>query len=132
MENWTITALAAAVGILLFAVGYLLGERRGRAAEKIEFKPKPEKIYDTLAGEPTPNYPIPNAPRGQPPPQPRTTPGVRIVSPREAIFHEMQKRDGLVDRPPERMPPAVAAEFLTEAATQKDKEKSNGYNRQEG
>ena len=121
MENGAIIGLLSGIGILLFLVGYLLGERRREPkmlpgnTEFLDLPPKQAEI-------PT-EYRIPKAPPSEYRPGHKPG-GIRILSPREAIFKEMQKRDGLTDQP-EPVPPAVAHEFLKEAAgnnTQNHKE----------
>jgi len=122
MENGTLIVLETLISLLLFTVGYLLGERKGIGS----VKPNDAAPDRQPPIEPAVKYPIPRAPRTtRPNSQPDRSSGVRVVSPREAIFNEMRRRDGIVDEPPpEMIPPAVANEFLNEAAlTQKEKDK---------
>ena len=107
----TTATLAAVISILLFAVGFLLGERRAVAERKTRVHDAEPVAKEEPAANP---LPIPKAPRRTPGP-PSTTgsrhTGIRVVGPQEAILRERQRRDGLV----ENVPPAVANEFLTEA-----------------
>ena len=117
MESAIIPALSLTVGILLFLVGYLLGERR-----RPETAAKPEPVNKPAESPTVSPYKIPKAPPTIPPESSvgngrgRGGGGIRVVSPREAIFQDRQKRDGLLEAGVERIPPAVAQEFLNEAA----------------
>ena len=104
-------ALATIISVLLFAVSFLLGERRAKRQETArvqEAEPIPAQEPAAISD------PIPQTSR-------RTRSqtennqlpkGMRIVGPAEAIARARREKDGLVE---ERVPPAVAEEFLTEA-----------------
>jgi hypothetical protein len=106
-----IAILSIALDVLLFAVGYLMGERNARVDA-----PKSKPIIEIPAAPPI--IQVPKAPPAQ-----NNQSGMkplRIVSPREAIYAEQQKRDGLVPtptpKPPaESIPPALKTEFLKDA-----------------
>jgi len=108
--DFILTALAITIGVLLFAIGYLLGERKTiKPAAAVQ----PPQVQP--ASQPVVNQ-VPKAPRNQPTNNEPTRHGMRVVSPREAIMGEMAKRDGLVRKAPvEKIPVEVANEFMQEA-----------------
>jgi hypothetical protein len=108
--------LAAVIGILLFAVGFLMGERRARIQETARVhETEPVPAQEPAAN---PSYPIPQAPSRRTTPGLRSTTGsrhaggVRIVGPQEAIARALREKDGLVE---ELVPQQVANDFLAEA-----------------
>jgi hypothetical protein len=108
--EFIVTALGMIASVLLFVVGYLLGERSARTVPQTIIERKPE--IQTPVTKQVPKAPANtsvnknNSPVG----------GLRVVSPREAIAAERQKRDGIVrTAPPERIPVEVANEFMQEA-----------------
>jgi hypothetical protein len=109
--DFILAALAITIGVLLFAIGYLLGERKTIKPAATVQQPQVQ-----AASQPVINQ-VPKAPRSQT--STNNDPihhGMRVVSPREAIMGEMMKRDGVVRTPPvEKIPVEVANEFMQEA-----------------
>ena len=102
LEMGVIAFLATFAGVLLFVVGYFMGERN---AKRVEQTPP---ISAKAVSEPqrVPPAPPENTGYGR----------LKVRSPREVIFEEQQKRDGIVPTPKiPQIPPAVRKDFLKEA-----------------
>jgi threonine dehydrogenase-like Zn-dependent dehydrogenase len=90
LEIGVIAFLAIAVAALLFVNGFFMGERNARRREKA-----PEVLNEPQVA----HQQVPKDIEGR---------RLQVRSPREVIFEEQQKRDGIV-------PPAVAKQFKKDA-----------------
>lgn len=99
--------------VLLFVIGYLLGERN--AAKSLALATL--KTSDIKSEAATVSLGVPRAPRNSPQlDQNQQRPGLarRVVSPSEVIARARQEKDGLINATP-KVPPAVQDDFLRDA-----------------